>query len=46
MRKQKRILPPLFLPAMLIKLSRHYVATSQGQRWNRIWVTTEPVIMS
>jgi len=23
---------------MLIKLSRHYVATSQGQGWNRIWV--------
>ena len=20
---------------------RHYVATSQGQRWNRIWVTTD-----
>ena len=27
--------------AMLIKLLRHYVATSQGQRWNRIWVTTD-----
>jgi hypothetical protein len=26
---------------MLIKLSRHYVATSQGQRRNRIWVTTD-----
>jgi len=26
---------------MLIKLTRHYVATSQRQRWNRIWVTTD-----
>ena len=32
-------MPPIIV--MLINLLRHYVATSQGQRWNRLWVTTD-----